>query len=134
MAGVDFEPVRARYRLGAVARSSGLVVPDTGRVKVCPLPAHDDQRPSVMHLDFDRERYYCFGCGARGDVVQWVCDVGVRPVQTVAILDNGRPLPRVGWIVARVLRQSGHDGGVAQRIGLGPKAHGWVAEAVLFNP
>ena len=91
MAGIDWTGVRARHSLGSVARRSGLAVPDVGTVMVCcPLPNHDDARPS-MHLDLDRDRYYCFGCGARGDVVQWVSDIeGVRVIEAVAILEDGR--------------------------------------------
>ena len=61
MARIDWEDVRARHPLGPVARRTGLAVPDTGRVMVCcPLPRHDDRRPS-MQLDLDRHRYFCFG-------------------------------------------------------------------------
>ena len=93
MAGIDWDDVRARHPLGPVARRTGLAVPDTGRAMVCcPLPTHDDRRPS-MHLDLDRDRYYCFGCGAHGDVIQWVCDIeGARPGEAIAILDAGRPI------------------------------------------
>ena len=93
MARIDWEDVRARHPLGPVARRTGLAVPDTGRVMVCcPLPRHDDRRPS-MQLDLDRHRYFCFGCQAHGDVVQWVCDIeGVRPGEAVTILDDGRPI------------------------------------------
>ena len=96
MVGIDFDDVRARHPLSAVARRTGLAMPDAGRAMVCcPLPAHDDRHPS-MHLDLDRDRYYCFGCGAHGDVIQWVCDIeGVRPGEAVAILDAGRPIAGV---------------------------------------
>jgi DNA primase len=93
MAGIDWNDVRARHPFGAVARRTGLALPDTGRAMVCcPLPAHDDRHPS-MHLDLDRGRYYCFGCRAHGDVIQWVCDIeGVRPGEAIAILDAERPI------------------------------------------
>jgi DNA primase len=96
MAGIDFDDVRARHPLGAVARRTGLAMPDAGRAMVCcPLPAHDDRQPS-MHLDLDRDRYYCFGCGAHGDVIQWICDIeGVRTGEAVAILDARRPIAGV---------------------------------------
>ncbi len=96
MAGIDFDDVRARHPLGAVARRTGLALPDAGRAMVCcPLPAHDDRHPS-MHLDLDRDRYFCFGCGAHGDAIQWVCDIeGVRPGEAVAILDARRPVAGV---------------------------------------
>jgi DNA primase len=96
MSPIDWEAVRARHHLGPVARRTGLDVPDTGRAMVsCPLPDHDDRRPS-MHLDLDRDRYFCFGCGSHGDVVQWVCDIeGVRPVQAIVILDGSAPIAGV---------------------------------------
>ena len=96
MAGIDFDDVRARHPLGAVVRRTGLAAPDVGRAMVCcPMPRHDDRHPS-MHLDLDRDRYYCFGCGAHGDVIQWVCDIeGVRPGEAVAILDAGRSIAGV---------------------------------------
>ncbi len=59
MAGIDFEAVRVRHRIGTLAARSGVAVPHAGRVMVfCPAPGHDDRRPS-MHLD--RDRCYCFG-------------------------------------------------------------------------
>lgn len=109
MAGIDWDDIRARHRLGAVARRTGFDVLDTGRAMVCcPLPGHEDRRPS-MHLDLERDRYYCFGCQAHGDVIQWVCDVeGVRPGEAVAILDDGRPI------------NGAHTGGTAARRYLTP--------------
>ena len=104
MAGIEWEQVRARHPLGVVARRTGLAVSDAGRAMVCcPLPTHDDRHPS-MHLDLEQHRYYCFGCQAHGDVVQWVCDIeGVRPGEAIAILDAGRPINGVhtGGTIAR---------------------------------
>jgi DNA primase len=59
---------------------------------VC-CPVHDDRTPSmVLHLDSDR--YHCFGCGATGDVVQWVRDIyGVGVADAVQMLDQPGLLP-----------------------------------------
>jgi DNA primase len=59
---------------------------------VC-CPVHDDRTPSmVLHLRSDR--YHCFGCGASGDVVQWVRDIyGVGVADAVRMLDQPGPLP-----------------------------------------
>ena len=46
-----------------------------------------------MRLYLDDDRYYCFGCGAKGDVVQWAQDTeGVRTLAAAQVLDNGGPL------------------------------------------
>jgi DNA primase len=67
----------------------------TGSVTVrCPLPSHGhvDRSPSLrLHLDDDI--FFCFGCGAKGDVVEWVCRTeGVGWREAIDLLDSGRPL------------------------------------------
>ncbi len=65
------------HRLAEVAVRTGLFLPATaGSITVrCPLPAHGHaDRILSMRLYLDDDRYYCFGCGAKGDVVQWVRD------------------------------------------------------------
>ena len=93
MGRIDWDGVKAAHPLGATARRTGLAVPDTGRVLVhCPLPGHDDSSPS-MQLNLDTNRYRCYGCGAHGDVIQWVQDLeAVTVVEALAILDSGRPI------------------------------------------
>lgn len=50
----------------------------------CPCPNHDDRKPSCM-IHPQTDRYYCFGCGAHGDVLQLVQDVeGIRSLGEVA--------------------------------------------------
>lgn len=70
---IDFPGIRARHRLADVARRCGYPIDaSSGDVTVCcPRPEHDDSTPSVvLHLNTDR--HHCFGCGATGDVVQWI--------------------------------------------------------------
>ena len=60
----------------------------------CPMPSHGhhDRTPS-MRLYLDDDRYYCFGCRAKGDVVQWAQDSeAVGPLAAVRILDGGGAL------------------------------------------
>jgi DNA primase len=73
---IDFAAVRERHSLAATARRSGYSFTEAaGDVFVsCPMPGHDDSTPSML-LHLDQGRYHCFGCGACGDVVQWVRDV-----------------------------------------------------------
>ena len=105
MGRIDFDAVKARHSLAAVARRTGLAVADSGRAMVaCPMPDHDDSTPS-MQLDLDRQKYRCFGCDAHGDVVQWVRDIeDVTTAQALAILDADRPI--VGVLTAGAVRSS----------------------------
>jgi len=95
MPAIDWAGVRSRHRLADVARRSGLLVStDLGDTMVCcPMPGHDDTTPSMaLHLSTDR--YHCFGCGAGGDVVQWIRDIyGVGAKEAVGMLDAPGPLP-----------------------------------------
>jgi DNA primase len=97
-----------RHSLAEVARRTGIALnATTGTVTVrCPLPSHGhpDRTPS-MRLYLDDGHYYCFGCGAKGDVVQWVRDAEVLSVaEAIELLDSGRPItnawagrPHTGW-------------------------------------
>ena len=97
MSAFDWDDLRARHRLADVARRSGIEVGQSaGRIMICcPLPAHHDTTPSAQ-LDLDRDRYHCFGCGAHGDVIDWVRDIeGVDTAAAVAIVVSGRPINAV---------------------------------------
>jgi len=90
------EAALGRHRLAEVARRTGITLPtDTGSVTVrCPLPSHGhpDRTPS-LRLYLDDDRYYCFGCSAKGDVIQWARDtesIGVH--DAIQALDSGKSL------------------------------------------
>jgi len=93
---VAIEEARSRFRLGDVAARTGIYVPRSGgSVMVrCPFPAHGhhDSSPSLrLHLDDGMWR--CFGCGCRGDVVEWACQTeGVAWPEAIRFLDQGGPL------------------------------------------
>lgn len=59
-----FETIKAAVSARQAAERFGLVVNQSG-MAVCPF--HDDHTPSLK-LDW---RYYCFGCGASGDVIDF---------------------------------------------------------------
>ncbi len=90
------EAARARHGLAEVAHRSGVALhresgPVTAR---CPFPSHGhlDASPS-LRLFLEDGIFYCFGCGVRGDVVEWVCrSEGVAWREAIAILDAGSPL------------------------------------------
>ncbi|MGH9065065.1 MAG: toprim domain-containing protein [Acidimicrobiales bacterium] len=86
----------ARHNLAEVARRTSIPLSaETGTVTVrCPLPS--------MRLYLDDNRYHCFGCGAKGDVIQWVRDAGgLGGAQAVRALDSGRPIPNA-WAGAPI--------------------------------
>jgi DNA primase len=93
---IDWSDIKARHRLADVARRSGLEVGGAGRIMIsCPTPSHLDSNPSTQ-LDLDHDRYRCFGCGAHGDVIDWVRDIeGVDTAAAVAILQSRRPINAV---------------------------------------
>ncbi|MHB1535957.1 MAG: CHC2 zinc finger domain-containing protein [Acidimicrobiales bacterium] len=90
------EAALRRHRLAEVARRTGVLLnADTGSVTVrCPLPSHGhpDRTPS-LRLYLDDDRYYCFGCGAKGDIIQWARDTkGVGVHEAIRVLDSGTSL------------------------------------------
>lgn len=100
---------KARHPLAEVAARTGLHPPTgAGSVTVrCPMPAHGhpDRTPS-MRLYLDDDYFYCFGCGARGDVIQWTRETeGTGVLDAIRILDSGRPLTNA-W--AHLPPASGH--------------------------
>jgi len=87
---------RQRHGLAEVARRSGIeVTRDSGSVTVrCLFPRHGhyDLSPS-LRLHLETGLYTCFGCGAHGDVVEWVqTSEGVTWREAIALLDAGGPL------------------------------------------
>jgi len=90
------EAALRRHRLADAARRTGIPLnTDTGSVTVrCPLPSHGhpDRTPS-LRLYLDNDRYYCFGCAAKGDVIQWARDTESLGVHdAIRILDSGTSL------------------------------------------
>jgi len=103
---IDWDAIRERHPLAEVARRSGYDVSDgaTGDVRIsCAMPDHNDDTPSmILHLDTDR--FHCFGCGASGDVIQWVRSIyRIGAGEAVRLLDTAGPLPEppTGTVVDR---------------------------------
>ena len=62
-----FETVKQSVTTRQAAECYGLPVNRFGKTR-CPF--HNDRTPS-MKVD---KRFHCFGCGADGDVIDFVCD------------------------------------------------------------
>ena len=70
-ANVDIAALKARHPLGDVVEASGVRLRGRGRVRQGVCPFHDEAEGSFTVYG-DTERFYCFGCGAGGDVLDFV--------------------------------------------------------------
>ena len=70
--------VKSRFDLAEIVRRHGVALREGHRYSMGRCPFHDDSTPSFMVVNAER-RYYCFGCGAAGDVIDFVkqaCNLG----------------------------------------------------------
>ena len=68
---VDIPALKARHPLGALVEESGVRLRGRGRVRQGVCPFHREGEGSFTVYG-DSERFYCFGCGAGGDVLDFV--------------------------------------------------------------
>ena len=68
---VDIAAVKARHSLAAVVESAGVKLHGTGRVRQGVCPFHDEAEGSFTVYS-DSQRWYCFGCGEGGDVLDFI--------------------------------------------------------------
>ena len=70
-ARVDIPALKARHPLGDLVEESGVRLRGRGRVRQGVCPFHQEGEGSFTVYG-DSERFYCFGCGAGGDVLDFV--------------------------------------------------------------
>ena len=70
-AAVDIAALKSRHPLGDTVEAAGVELTGRGRVRqgVCPFHAEAEGSFTVYG---DTERFYCFGCGLGGDVLDFV--------------------------------------------------------------
>ena len=82
------DDVRSRFPLSAVAGQS-MKLHRSGRELVARCPFHEDRSPSFTIFAGDR-RFHCFGCGADGDVLDFVRRaMGCGLIAAIQMLDGG---------------------------------------------
>ena len=82
-----FETVKQSVTTRQAAERYGIRVERNG---MCRCPFHDDSTPS-MKLD---RRYYCFGCGATGDVIDFVSQLrGIGSKEAAMLLAQDFAIP-----------------------------------------
>ncbi len=70
-ASIDIPALKARHPLGDTVEASGVRLRGRGRVRQGVCPFHDETEGSFT-VYADSERWYCFGCGLGGDVLDFV--------------------------------------------------------------
>ena len=68
---VDVQAIRAAHPIEDVVASSGVELHQRGHGYMGCCPFHDDSTAS-MSVGAVPDRFRCFGCGAGGDVIEYV--------------------------------------------------------------
>ena len=86
---VDISELKARHPLGDAVEAAGIALRGKGRVRQGVCPFHDEAEGSFT-VYADSERFYCFGCGAGGDVLDFVGRLeGLTLPEAIRRLDDG---------------------------------------------
>ena len=86
---VDILELKARHPLGDAVEAAGVVLRGKGRVRQGVCPFHNEAEGSFTVYG-DTERFYCFGCGAGGDVLDFVGRMeGLTLPEAIRRLDDG---------------------------------------------
>ena len=90
---VDIPALKARHPLGDTVEASGVRLRGRGRVRQGVCPFHDETEGSFT-VYADSERWYCFGCGLGGDVLDFIRQAeNLSLPEAIQRLDGGR-IPR----------------------------------------
>lgn len=86
---VDIERVKRAHPIEDVVAGHGVALRPSGGRLVGRCPFHDDRSPSLV-VYAETRSFYCFGCGAQGDVIDFVRRAeGVGFREAVARLGEG---------------------------------------------
>ena len=90
---VDIPALKARHPLAEVVESAGVKLKGRGRVRQGFCPFHEESEGSFTVYG-DTERFWCFGCGAGGDVLDFLRQVeGLSLPDAIRRLDGGGHRP-----------------------------------------
>ncbi len=104
-ANVDIPALKARHPLADTVEAAGVRLRGRGRVRQGVCPFHDEAEGSFTVYS-DSERFYCFGCGLGGDVLDFVQrSENLSLPEAIARLDGSPGLaPRAATRPARTRR------------------------------
>ena len=90
---VDIAALRAAHPIHEVVAAAGIELTPRGHGFVGCCPFHDDATPSLS-VGGVPDRFHCFGCGASGDVIDFVRRLeGLGFLEAVDRLDHHTPSP-----------------------------------------
>ena len=90
-ATVDIAELKARHPLGDAVEAAGVALRGKGRVRQGVCPFHEEAEGSFT-VYADTEKFYCFGCGSGGDVLDFVQRMeGLTLPEAIRRLDGGSP-------------------------------------------
>ena len=90
-ATVDIAELKARHPLGDAVEAAGVALHGKGRVRQGVCPFHKESEGSFT-VYADTEKFYCFGCGSGGDVLDFVQRMeGLTLPEAIRRLDGGSP-------------------------------------------
>ena len=89
---IDIASVKARHDIAAVVESAGVKLHGTGRVRQGVCPFHDETAGSFTVYG-DSQRWYCFGCGEGGDVLDFIQRTESVPLAGALQLLGGAAAP-----------------------------------------
>jgi len=116
-APVDVARLRHAHPIAEVVTAAGVELRPRGHGWVGCCPFHDDATPSLS-VDAIPDRFHCFGCGASGDVIDFVQRLrGMSFLDAVAALDTGRvpAVPAPSTPRLRLVRDTEPPGVTAER-------------------
>ena len=103
---VDIADLKARNPLGDIVESAGVVLRGKGRVRQGVCPFHEEVEGSFTVYS-DSEKFWCFGCGAGGDVLDFVQRVeSLTLPEAIRRLDDGAPPATTAAVRAATTRQT----------------------------
>ena len=86
---VDLQELKARHPLGDAVEAAGVALRGKARVRQGVCPFHQEAEGSFT-VYADSEKFYCFGCGAGGDVLDFVQRTeGLTLPEAIQRLDDG---------------------------------------------
>ena len=83
---VDLEALKSRHSLADVVEAAGVQLRGRGRVRQGVCPFHQELEGSFT-VYADTSRFYCFGCGVGGDVLDFI-----QRAEAIRKLDDGSGL------------------------------------------
>ena len=90
---VDIAELKARHPLGDAVEAAGVALRGKGRVRQGICPFHDETEGSFT-VYADSEKFYCFGCGSKGDVLDFVGRMeGLTLPEAIRRLDDAAVTP-----------------------------------------